>query len=535
MRNKKLWGALCAAVIAASAIALPLAGELGSTEDPKTTITVQEPGGTKHEKSVYKAWRILDAVVTGEDKDGKPIYKYSIPYDLNDKESNFLGALWSAIGQIDKERSTEEIKAMTESEIITWISHLDSDEIRIFADQMYFKLLGNVEYDITANENGVFEDVSHGYYLIVEVSLNDPKNVYSLVMLDTAGEDELTVSTKREMVTVEKKVKEITGSTSVWQDAADYALNKPISFRLKGTIPENLTVDEDRNYPEYQYTYKYEFHDTESAGLTFDEESVTVTIGETEIDPYDASDNPNGYKLLTKDQITSDHDCTFEIVFDDIIKAGARPGDDVIVEYEASLNNEAQLGATGNDNKVYISFTDTPYGFASHGMSQTREDKVVVFTYETIVEKVDGAGVALEGAGFTLFKHNGTTYEKVKDISGDKITKFEFTGLDAGQYKLEETIVPDGYNKAADIEFTIVAEYDTNSEDPKLTKLEVTNNNNFVASTADGTLTVKVENLTGKELPETGGMGTTLFYIIGASLLLGSSVLIIARKKAEKE
>ena len=132
---------------------------------------------------------------------------------------------------------------------------------------------------------------------------------------------------------------------------------------------------------------------------------------------------------------------------------------------------------------------------------------------------------------------------EVKDV-----TTFTFTGLDAGQYKLVETTVPAGYNKADDVEFTIEATYDTESADPKLTSLVVKDKDGSVISATaenqeasfatvllEGKVSTKVVNKAGAELPSTGGIGTTIFYILGGLLAVGAVVLLVTKRRMNAE
>jgi LPXTG-motif cell wall-anchored protein len=162
---------------------------------------------------------------------------------------------------------------------------------------------------------------------------------------------------------------------------------------------------------------------------------------------------------------------------------------------------------------------------------ETVKDVVIVFTYEYDVNKVDGAGEALTGAGFTLYKKVGSEWVAVgNEIVGGDITTFEFKGLDSGDYKLVETTVPTGYNKADDIEFTITASYDIKSNNPQFHKLTI-NGKEYTT----GIVVTEVENLTGTELPSTGGIGTTIFYVAGGILVVGAAVMLIAKKRTENE
>ena len=160
------------------------------------------------------------------------------------------------------------------------------------------------------------------------------------------------------------------------------------------------------------------------------------------------------------------------------------------------------------------------------------------------MNKVDKDGNALEGAGFTLFKwinNDGQEYwERVgEEITG--VTTFYYESIDIGKYKLVETKVPEGYNRCEDLIFEVVGEYDTTKDPVELIRLYVVNedgedvsteeNTLFIANLEMGTVTTNIVNHTGAELPETGGMGTTMIYIVGAVLLVGAIVLLVAKKR----
>ena len=228
--------------------------------------------------------------------------------------------------------------------------------------------------------------------------------------------------------------------------------------------------------------------------------------------------------------------------------------ENVTVEYTATLKDTAKLGSVGNFNKGKLEFNNNPY-YEGEGKpekpGETPWDEVVVFTYKIIANKTDGQGNALAGAGFTLYKFDKDTnaYVKVKEIEAGKTTKFEFTGADAGKYKLVETTVPDGYNKADDLVFEVKGTYEAvNKTDPlkapTLTKLEILDEKGnsitgedkvFTTNLAAGTATTNIKNLTGSELPSTGGMGTTVLYAAGTLMILAAAAFLVMKKKAESK
>ena len=464
------------------------------------SITINGTGTT------YKAYKLLNATVRGTGEDKK------ISYTVNEKYAAVLEAATSAT---DEKGIIKAIEDKTEA-----------TAIRSFANDIYAKIkAGKIAEDYTSTGKN-FANVDKGYYLIVETELNDEADTYSLVMLNTADQDNVTVDSKEDSPTFEKKIKEKNDSTGVesgWQDGADYDINDVVPFKLQGTVPQN--------YGAYN-TYKYVFHDEMSSGLTFNASSVVVKVDETAIN--------SGYSVVTTGLKDG---CTFEIQFDDLKKISeVKAGSTITVEYDATLNENAVIGSAGNPNQAKLEYSNNPY---DDGTGETPWDKVIAFTYQLVANKVDKDGSSVEGAGFTLYKwsNEGDKYVAVSsEITG--VTKFNFKGIDAGQYKLVESKVPDGYTKAEDLVFTVVATYDTDNNDPKFGTLTIKDGDKvisdgedkvFTVNLAAGSFTTNVVNLTGTTLPSTGGMGTTVFYVVGGGLMAVAVVLLVTKKRMENK
>ena len=123
-------------------------------------------------------------------------------------------------------------------------------------------------------------------------------------------------------------------------------------------------------------------------------------------------------------------------------------------------------------------------------------------------------------------------------LTSDEDGLFKITGLDDGAYRLTETTTPDGYNTIEPIIFTVTAGHDVESDTPGLTSLsgdKVSGEITFTPNPTEGSLTATVVNQSGLELPETGGMGTTLFYIAGAVLVIGAAVLLVTRRRVNAQ
>lgn len=464
------------------------------------SITINGTGKT------YKAYKLLNATVSGTGEDKK------ISYTVNVKYADVLKAATSAT---DEKGIIKAIEGKTEA-----------TAIRSFANDIYEKIkAGKIAEDYTSTGK-IFSNVDKGYYLIVETELDGNADTYSLVMLNTADQDNVTVTSKEDSPTFEKKIKEKNDSTGVesgWQDGADYDINDVVPFKLQGTVPQN--------YGAYN-TYKYVFHDKMSSGLTFDASSVVVKVGGTAI--------TSGYSVVTE---SLEDDCTFEVRFENLKDISAvTAGCTITVEYNATLNDKAVIGSAGNPNEAELEYSNNPYG---DGTGKTPWDKVIAFTYQLVAKKVDKDGSSVEGAGFTLYKWSNEE-DKYVAVSGEitGVTTFNFKGIDAGQYKLVESTVPDGYTKAEDLVFTVVATYDTENNDPKFGTLTIKDEDKVISDGKDkvftvnlvaGSFTTDVVNLTGTTLPSTGGMGTTVFYVVGGGLMAVAVVLLVTKKRMENK
>ena len=482
----------------------------------------------------YNGYKLLNLTTSTNDDE-----TVNYAYTVNEKYRSVLQTqvyaaagedFWTENGGSKPAAATD----VTDAQILAYLASLSSDEggnpgtLRSFADDLY-KAISSMEADAKAHD-AAFDDVDQGYWLIADVTdLEGAGEANSLVVVDTKGQDSITVTPKTDVPEVEKKVKEendSTGATSDWQDGADYDIGDDVPFQLTGTMPSNIA-----NYE----TYKYVFHDDLSAGLKLNEETIVVKIGD------DTLEKGVDYTVNT----TTSDGCDFEIVFDNILSikdVTITKDSKVIVEYTAKLTGESVvIGNPGNPNEVYLEFSNNPY---KEGTGKTPEDKVTVFTFTLDVDKVDGENQPLAGAGFTLYKYDADAGDYVavgSEVKGDELTDFVWTGLDSGKYKLVETTPPAGYNKADDIEFTIEAIYTTDGADQTLTDLVVKDADGtetisgegltFTATVATGTVATDVVNTTGVELPETGGMGTTIFYIVGGILVVGAGVLLITKKR----
>ena len=354
----------------------------------------------------------------------------------------------------------------------------------------------------TADSSTVaFTGLELGYYLV-------QSDLGALCSLDTTMPD-VEIQEKNSKPTAKKEVEE--DSTGNYGDHNDADIGQKVNFRT--TI--NVVDGDPKNYV---------LHDKMSEGLTFDATSVKVAIGDTSL--TEGTD----YTLVSPGL---DNGCTFEVRFAD---GKLKPNDVVTVTYSAKVNENAVVGGTGNPNEIHLS-----YGNDSSTSTTPSETRTYVWEFDVLKYTMkEGTQTPLAGAQFKLYKEvNGTKNYVIVDAN-NKVTgwtdkkdegslfetpasgKFEIIGLDADTYYLEEIQAPAGYNMLKDpVKVVITATIDQTT---KVGTATVTYGNG-------ATGTVEIENNTGTELPSTGGIGTTVFYVIGGLLMAVAVVLLVTKKK----
>ena len=375
------------------------------------------------------------------------------------------------------------------------------------------------------NGKYVISGLAAGYYLVKDQdgSLTGDNDSYTEYIIKVVSDT--TATPKSDVPTVQKKVKDINDSTddamTDWQDSADHDIGDSVPFQLKATLANNVS-----SYT----TYKVVFHDTQSKGLTYNNDAK-VYIDGTET---------NGFTVTST--VNADGTTTLTVSCDDVKALGAGNSSVITVEYTATLNTNAVLGSAGNPNEVYLEYSNNPNKSESgdNETGNTPKDVVIVFTYKTIINKVNGEGNPLTGAEFTLEKYNKETdkWKAITVVKNDEGTTFTFTGLDDGNYRLTETKTPSGYNSINPIEFTVTAEHDGLSDNPALTSLSgnaTTGELTFTSNTTEGSLSADVVNQAGSTLPETGGVGTPIFYIAGGVLAVAAAILLVTKKRMSKQ
>lgn len=552
--NKVLKGLVAVAATAAMAVAGFAGASTAMAAEGDVTITIGSETTPASVGDVYAGYRLFDETEATVGEKTNVAYQKRTNWNHYDKVAE-------AIKDVDSSATlTADSKV---DDFVAAIGKFDSTKTKRFAENLYKSLK---EDGVAADANsaavaaGAFSTTlsgPQGYYLIVQTTAaNDAGKTMSAVIVNTAGQAGVTVSPKKDTVTVSKKVQENMdgvnnpASEDNWGTAADYNIGDYVKFQLTGSLPTDYA-----DYTSYEYT----FHDTADQGLTF----VNDTTHPVKV--YAVNDNNKvelkqdtltGYQVLTSD-INGE---TFNVKFADLKKAQAANDDTVnidkdtkiVVEYYAQLNANAVLGANGNPNEVYLEFSNNKYG---EGTGKTENHKVTVFTFKLEVTKygkTDSGKEALNGAGFTLYKATkanptDSDYTKVggevKNLDGNV---FDFTGLDSGYYKIVETTTPKGYNTIDPITFTVTATYNFADEPGTLTDLTVTDVKVGGVASAEQTFTVNrgtgeagtaqiktdVVDIPGSKLPSTGGMGTVMLYVAGiAVFVLAGATLVMALRR----
>jgi len=329
-----------------------------------------------------------------------------------------------------------------------------------------------------------FDNLPLGYYLV-------DTTTGSLLNLTTTNPNAVINEKNTIEPKVDKDVKE--DSTCAYGKTNDATIGDNVEFKATITTGAGYT--------------KYVLRDTMSAGLTFNANSVKVKVGDTTVDAsnYTVTPNKDGY--------------TFVVEFKDSYIVTLPKNTKIEVYYTATLNENAVVEGNGNPNELDLAYGEN---------NTTDKVKTTTYTYKFNIIKKDGeTKTKLEGATFKLFaKNNNRIYVELKENNVYRVTTEEndvlitageatIEGLDADTYSLEEVTAPTGYNKLTSKVEVIIS--------------KVGSNNTFSRFTAE------VLNYTGSKLPETGGMGTTLFLTFGSILVIGFGLLLVTKLRVYKE
>lgn len=350
-----------------------------------------------------------------------------------------------------------------------------------------------------------FTNLTLGYYL-VDTSLG------SLCSLDTTAPS-VTIKEKNSDTTIEKKIV-ITGTTGDEKvDSNSAGIGDTVNFSITITVKDGAPKN-------------YVLHDKLS-GLTFNPNSLEVKVGTTPLT------RNTDYTLVTN---PTDGD-SFDVKFTD---GKLKPNDVVVVTYSATVAADATIAGAGNKNTANLEY---------NGKHSTKEE-TTTYVWKLNVHKYTqdstNKEVALSGAKFVLYRKDDTDKKYYAKLAGGKIdgwvtnqsdaTTLETSGegdiliegLNEGTYYLKETEAPAGYNKLTEpIEVKITATTSVTSGSETVQY----KNSSETSYTPATDATVKVLNRAGTQLPSTGGIGTTLFYVIGGVLMAVAAVLLVTKKR----
>ena len=463
--------------------------------------------------------------ITGPDNSGHTYQVYQIFTGSLSEKDNILvlsDVKWGENGTGTKDQPvTEDVLTALKN-----ASSLATDAAKLEVITQYVDLT-KTPFGTVAS-GATLTGVPAGYYLIKDTdnSLTGEYESYTTYIVEIV--DDITINPKSKLPEMFKKLKDINDSESGaaltgWQDTADWDIGDQVPFLLQGTVAEN--IDE---YPVYKYT----FHDKMCDGLDYVENSAVFSI----------VNGDSTYKIESGISVVEPgaDGCSVEFVIDDLLQYVDDEGNPIVnknskitVEYKATLNENAEIGAAGNPNEARLEFSNNPNQDDGSETGKTPWDQVIVYTFAVEVEKVDQDNKPLDGAGFTLYKkdENGT-YNKIGDevmVAADE-DRFIATwkGLDDGDYRLEETTTPLGYNTVAPIDFTVAAEHGVQENELKLISLT---GDELTGTVETGVLSIAIQNKTGTELPTTGGIGTTIFYVAGGVLVLLAVVLLVTKRR----
>lgn len=371
-----------------------------------------------------------------------------------------------------------------------------------------------------------FSNLDFGYYLVKPYASGekDGNARGTDAMLINVVNDNASIILKNTYPTVDKKVENNKGNGAQVGDK--------VTFTLTSKVPDTSEFNH----------YTFRLLDTLSQGLTFNNDAE-ITIDGTKL--VAGTDY-----IVTQLSTENNNTVTFDLssyIKPETGTSAATAGDTITVTYTATLNEKADTSTTGNGNtnSAKVEYTNGPSA-DDFGTSTPSETHTYTFGFD--LKKVDGDNTALAGAVFQLQRKDANNeYSTVKLVavtSDDGSTSYrpaksdteigatdtvttpedgiiKFAGLDDGAYKLVETEAPKDYNKAADTVFTISATYE---EDGTLGTWSIEHVTN-------GTMTIV--NRKGTLLPSTGGMGTIVFTVAGAAVVIAGVAWTIARRRAQ--
>ena len=482
---KKLMAALLA-VAMVCAMAIPAFAESGSSPATRGSITISKAvAGETY--TLYKMFYLKS--FDTDANDGAGTYSYTVVSDWKD---------------FFKDGAAGNSYITLENGHPTWVEGAKpADFAKAALAYATGKPITATETKTATGNTVEFDNLDLGYYL-VDTSLG------ALCGLDTTKPN-VTIEEKNQVPGIDKKVKASDGS---WVTENTAKIGDTVNYKV------TITVQTANN--------RYVLHDTMSEGLTFNPDSVKVTVDNTVVDAT------NHYTLVTGN-IGGE---TFNINFEDSYIATLDAGTEIEVTYSAVVNEKAQVDSDKNTNEAYLVYGSKHE--TTHGKTNTK-----LYQFD-LIKYCGTSGKLLGGAQFKLYdamtggneinlvKNADGTYRVataaetpvayIETVAGETV---KISGLDKKVYYLEETVPPVGYNGLTG---RVEVDLQTGSKNAVTAKIDDGKINVADATQVGG---VAVENNAGTTLPGTGGIGTTIFYVVGGGLMAAAAILLITKKRME--
>ena len=484
---KKTFKKLMAALLAV-ALLCAMAVPAFAAEGASGSITIDKAINGE----TYTAYKIFDVVSSKVETDGKTTYVYTVAAGW---DNFFTDATVKSYVNVDAHGQP------------TWVTGKDSDtDLQAFAKLAldYASKTNTItgKTATAADNQAVINGLTAGYYVVSTTA-------GSLCILNTNGSS-LEIDEKNVAPTIDKKI----DGNKTSNDAA-----------INDTVNYTVTIKAKKGATGYVLT------DTMTKGLTFNRDSLTVKVGTTAL-------VENTHYTVEVDSTAADKSTKLTVTFKDTYLNTIDSDTEIVVSYTATVNKDAEIGTTGNTNTAKLKY----------GKNSTVESTTTTYSYKFDLVKTDNSKKLLTGAKFKLYDTNDSTtpvklikdtttgnYRVAETSESGAVDEIEInsykavtiSGLNKKTYYLEETKAPDGYNKL------------TERQPVELGKVGFVADATITGSGVKGAeLTsggMQVINNAGATLPSTGGMGTTLFYVIGGGLMVAAVVLLVTKKRMENK
>lgn len=506
------------------------------------TITISQ--ADKNGTTKFKAYQIFTAKVVDQNES-------KVASDIDWANTETKKTVIGVLKQVAAPTITDSSTAEDVANYLAQNVKDTTDDTRVNNSDLLYKIAdavakGSTQTGESFDAGTTFTAPSNGYYLFVTDALDASKpNTGTSPIFALVGGKSVTVTEKTSIPTVTKKVKDDKPNSN-WADKADSQMGQNVNYQLTGTVADNVASFS---------TYKYEFYDELSAGLTAEQSSIKVYAGTDRNTAKEIAAGNNYTADVTADETTGKS--TLTVKFTDLKTAvvDLSAQTKIYVEYTAKLDPKKDanvvVGGNGNENTVKLVYSNNPM---AEGTGTSVSDTVRDYTYALKLIKEDSAKetIKLEGVGFSIqatdpddsnskdlyVQEDGSLGFDEHEFKTDKNGEINVKGLDAGTYTVKETHALDDYNTLPKFTFTISAS-DLNQDEGNntLTVSATKGKSDLVLGPVvnGGTVTLTVKNKKGTGLPLTGLNGVTFTWIAGGAVLcIGVAHLIRSRKQAEE-